>query len=126
MLPSDGAKQTSESRWHDEIKLYALSGNQRRGYPSDRDLSAYRRSCRENTERVRSSPVGCCGEAHRATLSQANAALYGQQNVGVDMDGMLCADCGAQLQPDEVYVCETCDREQRKFIGSVMGDDGDD
>ncbi|HGM7072180.1 TPA: protein NinF [Serratia marcescens] len=41
------------------------------------------------------------------------------------MDGMLCADCGAQLQADEVYVCETCDREQRKFIDSVMGEDDD-
>ncbi|MBL0876062.1 hypothetical protein HLB02_22040 [Serratia nevei] len=58
-------------------------------------------------------------------LSQANAAIDGQQNVGVDMDGMLCADCGAQLQTDEVYVCETCDREQRKFTDSVMGEEED-
>ncbi|WP_115116127.1 protein NinF [Serratia marcescens] len=69
--------------------------------------------------------MGCGGEAHRATLPQANAALYGQQNVGVDMDGMLCADCGTPLNPDEVYVCETCDREQKKFINSVMGEDDD-
>ncbi|HGH7262924.1 TPA: protein NinF [Serratia marcescens] len=41
------------------------------------------------------------------------------------MDGMLCADCGAQLQPAEVYVCETCDREQRKFTDSVMGEEED-
>ncbi|MGP0820050.1 protein NinF [Serratia sp. CY81489] len=41
------------------------------------------------------------------------------------MDGMLCADCGAQLKPDEVYVCETCDQEQRKFIDSVIGEDDD-
>ncbi|HEJ6970378.1 TPA: protein ninF [Serratia marcescens] len=41
------------------------------------------------------------------------------------MDGMLCADCGTPLNPDEVYVCETCDREQKKFINSVMGEDDD-
>lgn len=69
--------------------------------------------------------MGCGGKAHRATLSQANAAIDGQQNVGVDMDGMLCADCGVPLQPEEIYVCETCEREQRKFIDSVMGEDDD-
>ncbi|WP_072265282.1 MULTISPECIES: protein NinF [Serratia] len=36
---------------------------------------------------------------------------------------MLCADCGKELQPDEVFVCETCEQEQRKFIDSVMGED---
>lgn len=37
------------------------------------------------------------------------------------MAEMLCADCGIPLQPDEHYVCESCDLEQRKFIDSVMG-----
>lgn len=36
---------------------------------------------------------------------------------------MICADCGKELQDDEVYVCETCDREQRGFIDSVMGEE---
>ncbi|MBN5380734.1 hypothetical protein JY493_26795 [Serratia marcescens] len=42
------------------------------------------------------------------------------------MSKMRCADCSAKLQCGDVYVCETCDREQRKFIDSVMGeiDDG--
>lgn len=34
---------------------------------------------------------------------------------------ILCADCGKELQAEEVYVCESCDQEQRKFIESVMG-----
>ncbi|HAU4301389.1 TPA: hypothetical protein F6V97_27250 [Serratia marcescens] len=38
---------------------------------------------------------------------------------------MNCADCGNELQEDEVFVCETCDQEQRKFIESVMGEDDD-
>lgn len=36
---------------------------------------------------------------------------------------MICADCGKELQNTEVYVCESCDQEQRKFIDSVMGGD---
>ncbi|HAT4916129.1 TPA: protein ninF [Serratia marcescens] len=38
---------------------------------------------------------------------------------------MLCADCGKELQAEEVYVCESCDQEQRNFIESVMGEDDD-
>ncbi|WP_369606255.1 protein NinF [Serratia marcescens] len=38
---------------------------------------------------------------------------------------MICADCGKELQDDEVYVCEACDQEQRKFIDSVIGEDDD-
>ena len=34
---------------------------------------------------------------------------------------MICADCGKELQDAEVFVCESCDQEQRKFIDSVMG-----
>ncbi len=41
------------------------------------------------------------------------------------MTEMLCADCGIPLQPDEVFVCDSCDQEQRKFIDSVMGVDDD-
>lgn len=39
---------------------------------------------------------------------------------------MLCADCGKELQAEEVYVCESCDQEQRKFIESVMGEEEDE
>lgn len=38
---------------------------------------------------------------------------------------MICADCGKELQDDEVYVCEVCDQEQRNFIESVMGEEND-
>ncbi len=38
---------------------------------------------------------------------------------------MICADCGKELQTEEVYVCESCDQEQRRFIESVMGEDDD-
>jgi NMD protein affecting ribosome stability and mRNA decay len=42
-----------------------------------------------------------------------------------EVRAMICADCGKELQPEEVYVCESCDQEQRKFIDSVMGEDDD-
>ena len=46
-------------------------------------------------------------------------------NNGDEVREMICEDCGKGLQDDEVYVCESCDQEQRKFIESVMGDDDD-
>lgn len=42
-----------------------------------------------------------------------------------EVRAMICADCGKELQEDEIYVCESCDQEQRKFIDSVMGEDDD-
>ncbi|WP_390900956.1 protein NinF [Serratia entomophila] len=42
-----------------------------------------------------------------------------------EVRAMICADCGKELQEDEVYVCDSCDQEQRKFIDSVMGEDDD-
>lgn len=42
-----------------------------------------------------------------------------------EVRAMICADCGKELQTEEVYVCESCDQEQRKFIDSVMGEDDD-
>lgn len=43
--------------------------------------------------------------------------------MGKIMAEMLCADCSKELQAEEVYVCESCDQEQRNFIESVMGGD---
>jgi len=42
-----------------------------------------------------------------------------------EVHAMICTDCGKELQEDEIYVCDSCDQEQRKFIESVTGEDDD-
>ncbi|WP_261242760.1 protein NinF [Serratia entomophila] len=65
------------------------------------------------------------GTGHKKPVTQFGVARQCRRVSGDEVRAMICADCGKELQEDEVYVCDSCDQEQRKFIDSVMGEDDD-
>ncbi|UIW19299.1 hypothetical protein KHA73_05900 [Serratia entomophila] len=65
------------------------------------------------------------GTGHKKPVTQFGVARQCRHVSGDEVRAMICADCGKELQDTEVYVCDSCDQEQRKFIDSVMGEDND-
>ncbi|QNQ52580.1 protein NinF [Serratia liquefaciens] len=62
---------------------------------------------------------------HKKPVTQFGVARQCRRVSADEVCAMICADCGKELQEDEIYVCDSCDQEQRKFIESVTGESDD-